>query len=141
MADVEPVDLPPPAPQEEEVLSEGSRPVDEAQPEMQTTDGEHEVANVAEAPSEPEPADSVEEEKHTENGVDDGRNGVEEEPASSTAAPAEDAPSAEVKQPTPAASPPTTPSKKITAKSSINVKPPGGKAASGPPTPLVKKVR
>ena len=60
MAEVE-APLSPPAPQEEEVLTEGSGPVD-AQP---GTDGEHEATDVVEAPSEPEAADSVAEEDET----------------------------------------------------------------------------
>lgn len=124
MAEVE-APLSPPAPQEEGVLMEGSGPVD-AQPE---TDGEHEATDVVEAPSEPEAAGSVAEEKPSE----DGENGVPEE----SDAPVDDMLKENAKD---AVSPPTTPSKKITAKSSISVKPPSAGKAGAPPTPLVKKV-
>ncbi len=123
MAEVE-APLSPPAPQEEEILSEGSGPVD-AQPE---TDGEHEATDVVEACSEPE-AGSVAEEKPSE----DGENSISEE----SDAPADDMPKENTKE---VASPPTTPSKKITAKSSFSVKPSSAGKAGGPPTPLVKKV-
>ena len=111
--------------------------MDAAQTETQAADGEHEATDVVEASSEPEPAPTVEEGKPAGNGVADEKDGVDAEPP----APApEDASKEEAKQPTPATSPPATP-KKITARSSIAVKPPAGKAATGPPTPLVKKVR
>lgn len=123
MAEVE-APLSPPAPQEE-VLSEGADLVD-AQPE---TDGEHEATDVVGAPSDSEAAGSVAEAKPSENG----ENGVSEE---------SDAPVDEITQENAkeAASPPTTPSKKITAKSSIFVKSSSASKVSGSPTPLVKKV-
>nr|VWO94297.1 Protein kinase domain-containing protein [Ganoderma boninense] len=124
MAEVE-VPLSPPAAQEEEILSETSGPVD-AQPE---TDGEHEATDVVEAPSEPEAAGSMAEEKPSE----DGENGVPEE----SDAPVDEMPKENVKD---AASPPTSPSKKITAKSSISLKPSSAGKAGAPPTPLVKKI-
>lgn len=93
------------------------------------TDGEHEATDVVEAPSEPEAADSVAEERPSE----DGENGVPEE----SDALVNDMLKENAKD---AASPPTTPSKKITAKSSISVKPPSAGKAGAAPTPLVKKV-
>lgn len=125
MAEVEPL-APPPILPEEEVQSEDSGPVD-AHAE---TDGEHEATDVVEASSEPEPAESGAEDKPAENGLD----GLEEE--KDAPAPAEDVPKENEKETT---SPPVSPAKKITAKSSISVKP--SKTASSPPTPLVKKVR
>ena len=136
MAEVE-AQAPPPALQEEEVQSEGSGPVD-AHPE---TDGEHEATDVVEASTEPEhseaePAESVNGDKPDENGVEErpGENGATDEEHS--AAPAEEMPKENA-----TVSPPASPAKKITAKSSISVRPPPGKPAGGPPTPLVKQVR
>lgn len=108
------------------MLSEGSGAVEATHHE---TDGEHEASDVVDAASESGPAESVTEEKPAEvatNGEKDA------EPAAAADMPIEDA--------KPAASPPTSP-RKIKAKPSINFKPPAGKPAAGPPTPLVKKVR
>ena len=142
MADVE-LQVPPMSPQVGEALSEeGSSRVDEASAEMQTTDGEHEATDVVEASSEPEPAPDVEDDKPAENGVADEKVATEPqhepEPVADGALKDEEE---SVKQPTPTTSPPTSPARKITAKSSVSVKAPASKAAGGAPTPLVKKVR
>ena len=109
--------------------------MDTAQPEeAPTTDREHEATDVVEAPSDPEPVPAAEHAEAAEDGVADEQNGAEPEPPTT---PKED----EVKETTPTTSPPTSPGKKITAKPSVSVKSPAGKAAPGPPTPLVKKVR
>ena len=128
MAEVEtqPVPVSDPQLQEDEIRSEGSGAVESAHPE---TDGEHEATDVVEAASEAGTAESVAEEKAAEDA------GVEDKTVEPAAA---DMPKENEKQ---VASPPTSPAKKITAKSTINVKPPAGKTAGGPPTPLVKKVR
>lgn len=126
MAEVEPL-TPPPVQQQEEITSEGSGPIDATHSE---TDGEHEATDVVEAPSEPEePADAVAEETPVENGVSEG--GEKD-------AVVDDVPKENMKE---ATSPPASPARKITAKSSISVKPPSSKAVGAPPTPLVKKVR
>ena len=131
------------SPQVGEALSEeGSGRVDEAPAEMQTTDGEHEATDVVEASSEPEPAPDVEDDKPAENGVADEKVATEPqhepEPVADGALKDEEE---SVKQPTPTTSPPTSPARKITAKSSVSVKAPASKAAGGATTPLVKKVR
>ena len=131
------------SPQVGEALSEeGSGRVDEAPAEIQTTDGDHEATDVVEASSEPEPAPDVEDDKPAENGVADEK--VATEPQHELEPVADGAPKdeeASVKQPTPTTSPPTSPARKITAKSSVSVKVPASKAAGGATTPLVKKVR
>lgn len=123
MAEVE-TQAPPPALQE--VRSEDSDPVDATQAE---TDGEHEATDVVEAHFEPEPVESEDKPVENSHGVDTTEEAVPVE---------EDAPKENAKATT---SPPASPAKKITAKSSISVKPSAsGKTAGDPPTPLVKKV-
>lgn len=128
MSQVEAQAVPAPDPQvqEDEAHSEGSGAVEAVHAE---TDGEHEASDVVDVTSEGGTAESVAEEKPAEDDADVAK---DTEPASA------DMPKENTQ---PATSPPASPAKKVTAKSSISVKPPAGKTAGGPPTPLVKKVR